>query len=105
MDFLDITDYAVEEELDGSSQAAQECRGMVVHSLFGGQQQDAQVGSRQGSLVPSSTPVCITCMLLSSCLRGGYLAQGASITHAGMHGSGGGSSAQQKPPADTEGMQ
>ena len=56
MDYLDITDYALVEDAheDGAQQLAgssqwgtdqegPECTGMVVHSLFGGQQQDTEV--------------------------------------------------------------
>lgn len=56
IDFLDITDYALVEDTDeapqqlGSSSSWQgapsECTGMVVHSLFGGQQHESEVWMR-----------------------------------------------------------
>ena len=56
MDFLDITDYDLVEEEDAEAgstpgvpsageQLTPECTGIVVHSLFGGQQQGDEVGA------------------------------------------------------------
>jgi hypothetical protein len=53
IDFLDITDYALVEDMDEATQQQQlgsswqgnpsDCTGMVVHSLFGRQHRESEV--------------------------------------------------------------
>lgn len=77
MDFLDITDYVLVEEVDDEAEAGARpsvpardeqltsaCTGIVVHSLFGGRQSDAEVSQPAPvSLVWLSLPCCMPMLI------------------------------------------